>query len=133
MSAHPDNETLLSYVRTTHHGDEVALGDLVRPTQDTIPRSCCNLSGRDQADDITRHVITNVTRDLGQNCRDRPVGSSLLSIARHVGADQIRCNQRRRRLVDRMRSQHEPTRLSPARWNTIDSSNAWTQNSGFSL
>jgi len=105
MSHHPDNDALLSYARAAQHGDDVALGHLVRATQGVIWRFCSNLSSRQEADDLTQEVYIRATRNLGQYRGDAPVVSWLLSIARHVCADQVRRNQRRTRLATKLRGE----------------------------
>ncbi|CAB4884948.1 unannotated protein [freshwater metagenome] len=100
-----DNDTLLSYARAAQHGDDVALGRLVKATQPTIWRFCANLSSRQEADDLTQEVLARATRNLGQYRGEAPVITWLLSIARHVCADQVRRNQRRARLAGRLNAE----------------------------
>ena len=114
MSAHPDNDTLLSYARAAQHGDDVALGHLVRATQGVVWRFCCNLSSQQEADDLAQEVYIRAARNLRQYRGDAPVMSWLLSIARHVCADQVRRNQRRSRLAMRLRNERTPTTMTPA-------------------
>ena len=114
MSHHPDNDALLSYARAAQHGDDVALGHLVRATQGVIWRFCSNLSSRQEADDLTQEVYIRATRNLAQYRGDAPVVSWLLSIARHVCADQVRRNQRRSRLATRLRSERPLAAESPS-------------------
>ena len=114
MSHHPDNDALLSYARAAQHGDDVALGHLVRATQGVIWRFCSNLSSRQEADDLTQEVYIRATRNLAQDRGDAPVVSWLLSIARHVCADQVRRNQRRSRLATRLRSERPLAAESPS-------------------
>jgi DNA-directed RNA polymerase specialized sigma24 family protein len=66
VSYHPDNDALLSYARAAQHGDDVALGHLVRATQGVIWRFCSNLSSRQEADDLTQEVYIRAVRNLGQ-------------------------------------------------------------------
>lgn len=113
MSAHPDNDRLLSYARAAQHGDDVALGHLVRGTQGVVWRFCCNLSSQQEADDLTQEVYIRATRNIAQYRGDAPVVSWLLSIARHVCADQVRRNQRRSRLATRVRNERTPTSMTP--------------------
>lgn len=103
MSAHPDNDTLLADARAAQHGDDIALGRLVRSTQAVVWRFCANLSSRQEADDLTQEVYIRAARNIGQYRGEAPVVSWLLSIARHVCADQVRKNQRRARLTHRIR------------------------------
>jgi len=114
MSHHPDNDALLSYARAAQHGDDVALGHLVRATQGVIWRFCSNLSSRQEADDLTQEVYIRATRNLAQYRGDAPVVSWLLSIARHVCADQVRRNQRRSRLATRLRSERPLAAEAPS-------------------
>lgn len=113
MSAHPDNDRLLSYARAAQHGDDVALGHLVRATQGVVWRFCCNLSSQQEADDLAQEVYIRATRNLDQYRGDAPVVSWLLSIARHVCADQVRRNQRRSRLATRLRGERVPMTTTP--------------------
>lgn len=113
MSDRPDNDTLLSYARAAQHGDDLALGHLVRATQGVVWRFCCNFSSRQEADDLTQEVYIRASRNVGQYRGEAPVVSWLLSIARHVCADQIRRNQRRSRLATRLRGERVPTTLTP--------------------
>ena len=114
MSHHLDNQALRSYARAAPHGDDVALGHLVRATQAVIWRFCSNLSSRQEADDLTQEVYIRATRNLAQYRGDAPVVSWLLSIARHVCADQVRRNQRRGRLAARLRSERTLATQSPS-------------------
>ena len=114
VSFHPDNDALLSYARAAQHGDDVALGHLVRATQGVIWRFCSNLSSRQEADDLTQEVYIRAARNLGQYRGDAPVVSWLLSIARHVCADQVRKNQRRSRLATRLRRERPLTANPPS-------------------
>lgn len=120
MSAHPDNDTLLAYARAAQHGDDIALGHLVRGTQAVVWRFCANLSSRQEADDLTQEVYIRATRNIGQYRGDAPVVSWLLSIARHVCADQVRRNQRRNRLVHRMRGERHLTADAPGALDLAD-------------
>lgn len=105
---------LLAYARAAQHGDDVALGQLVRATQGVVWRFCCNLSSRQEADDLTQEVFIRATRNLGQYRGDAPVVSWLLSIARHVCADQVRRHQRRARLSTRLRGERLPVSSTSA-------------------
>lgn len=114
MSAHPDNDSLLADARAAQHGDDVALGRLVRATQAVVWRFCANLSSRQEADDLTQEVYIRATRNIGQFRGDAPVVSWLLSIARHTCADQVRKNQRRSRLSQRLRAERHLGTDSPS-------------------
>lgn len=101
----PDNETLLSYMVAAQHGDDVALGHLVRATQPVVWRFCANFSSRQEADDVCQEVFIRASRNIRQFRGEAPVVSWLLSIARFVCADQVRRNQRRVRLTKRLAGQ----------------------------
>jgi RNA polymerase sigma-70 factor (ECF subfamily) len=110
MSA--DNQTLLSYVRAAQHGDDVALGRLVHATQVSVHRFCENFASRQEADDLTQEVFIRASRNLTQFRGEAPVLAWLLSIARHVCIDQVRRNQRRSRLGNRLRAERTQTTYS---------------------
>jgi RNA polymerase sigma-70 factor (ECF subfamily) len=114
VSAHPDNDSLLADARAAQHGDDVALGRLVRGTQAVVWRFCANLSSRQDADDLTQEVYIRASRNIGQYRGDAPVVSWLLSIARHTCADHVRKNQRRSRLAQRMRAERHLGADAPA-------------------
>jgi RNA polymerase sigma-70 factor (ECF subfamily) len=104
-----DNEALRSFVEAAQHGDDVALGNLVHATQAVVHRFCENFSGRQDADDLTQEVFIRAARNLYQYRGDGAVLAWLLSIARHVCADQVRRNQRRARLGTRLRAERVVT------------------------
>ena len=109
MSSTIDNDVLLTYVEAARHGDDIALGRLVQATQATVHRFCVNFSSVDEADDLSQEVFIRAVRNLAQYGGDAPVVSWLLSIARHVCADQVRRNQRRSRLASRLRNERPTT------------------------
>src|SRR3954447_414644 len=109
-----DNDVLLAYARAAQHGDDVALGELVRATQATVWRFCSNLSSAQEADDLTQEVFIRAARSLPQYRAEAPVISWLLSIARRVCADQVRRNQRRARLADRLRNERHRSVQPPS-------------------
>jgi len=109
VSSTIDNDVLLTYVEAAQHGDDVALGRLVQATQAVVHRFCVNFSSIDEADDLAQEVFIRAVRNIAQYRGDAPVVSWLLSIARHVCADQVRRNQRRSRLATRLRNERPPT------------------------
>src|SRR6185369_14152746 len=68
-------------------------------------RFCANFSSSHDADDVTQEVFLRATRRLDLYRGESSVLSWLLSIARHVCADQVRRNQRQRRLAERLRGE----------------------------
>ena len=63
---------------------------------------------RPDVDDVVQEVFIRASRNIGQFRGDAPVVSWLLSIGRHVCADQVRRNQRRARLATRLRAERTP-------------------------
>lgn len=114
MSVPIDNEILRGYVDAARHGDDIALGRLVQTTQAVVHRFCVNFSSIDEADDLSQEVYIRAVRNLGQYRGEAPVISWLLSIARHVCADQVRRNQRRARLTSRLRNERIATSMTSA-------------------
>jgi RNA polymerase sigma-70 factor (ECF subfamily) len=109
VSSGPDNETLLTYLHAARHGDDVALGHLVRATQGIVVRFCVNFSSAQEAEDVAQEVFLRAARNLEHYRGEGTVVSWLLSIARHVCADQVRRNQRRTRLATRLRGERTHT------------------------
>lgn len=83
-------------------GDNVALGELVRRTQPSVWRVCSALGTRGEEADLVQETYLRAMRSLPSFRGDAPVQVWLLSIARHVCADDVRRRQRRRRLTDRL-------------------------------
>lgn len=81
-------------------GDDVALAELVRRTQDDVWRLCRALGSGDE-EDLVQETYLRALRSLPTFRGDAPVRSWLMSIARRVCADQVRRRQRQRRIVRR--------------------------------
>lgn len=94
-------------------GDDVALGSLVRRTQDDVVRLCRALGSDDDVDDLVQETYLRMIRSVSSFRGESSVRTWLLSIARHTCADQVRARQRTRRLIDRL-SQCPVTVESPA-------------------
>jgi len=109
MAVTLDDALLRRQLQAAIHGDDIALGSLVRATQPIVWRFCASLSSRQEADDIAQEVFLRATRNLSQFRGEASVVSWLLSIARHVCADHVRRNQRRTRLAMRLRGERVPT------------------------
>jgi RNA polymerase sigma-70 factor (ECF subfamily) len=109
-----DDAVLSRLVEAARHGDDVALGQLVRLTQPIVWRFCANLTSHQDAEDATQEVYLRATRNIAQYRGDAPVVSWLLSIARHVSADHVRKIQRRTRLAERLRAERPATSVAPA-------------------
>jgi len=91
-------------------GDDVALADLVRCTQDDLWRLCC-LLGSGDAEDLVQETYLRAVGSLRSYRGDAPVRSWLMAIARHVCADQVRARQRHRRLVRKV-TDHQRANVS---------------------
>ena len=83
-------------------GDNVAVAELVRLTQDRVVRLCHSLGSPGEEEDLAQETYLRALRSLHTYRGDAPVQVWLLSIARHVCADHVRRRQRQRRLVDRI-------------------------------
>ena len=89
-------------VEAAQNGDDVALGELVRRTQPAVWRLCRALGDPAEVDDLTQDVFLRAVRSLGSYRFESPFLPWLLTIARRVCADQVRRNDRRRRLTRRL-------------------------------
>jgi RNA polymerase sigma-70 factor (ECF subfamily) len=120
MRALLDDAVLAGYVEAGRHGDDLALARLVRATQSVVQRFCVNYSSLDEAEDLTQEVYIRAIRNLDQYRGDAPVVSWLLSIARHVCADQVRRNQRRARLASRLQAERPRPPAEPGALHLTD-------------
>ncbi len=83
-------------------GDNRALGELVRQSQPLVWRLCALLGSSGNEEDLVQETYLRAMRSLASYRGDAPVQAWLLSIARHVCADDVRRRARRRRLVQRL-------------------------------
>jgi RNA polymerase sigma-70 factor (ECF subfamily) len=83
-------------------GDEIALERLIRLLQPDVWRFCAYLSGHGEADDLAQEVLVKAVRSLHRYRGESPVRAWVMRIARFTCADQVRRNQRRRRLQQRL-------------------------------
>jgi RNA polymerase sigma-70 factor (ECF subfamily) len=97
-----DDERLRLLVAAAAEGDNVAVGELVRCTQPMVWRVCSALGTAGEEADLVQETYLRALRSLSSYRGDSPVMSWLLSVARHVCADDVRRRQRRRRLADRL-------------------------------
>lgn len=86
-------------------GDNVALGEVVRRTQDSVSRLCAALGSAGEEEDLVQETYLRAFNSLSGYRGDAPVQVWLLSIARRVCADHVRRRQRQRRLINRI-TQH---------------------------
>lgn len=84
------------------HGDDAALGELVRQTQPVVWRVCTALGTRGLEEDLVQETYLRAMRALPSYRGDAPVGAWLLSIARNVCADHVRRRDRQGRLLRRL-------------------------------
>ncbi len=99
-----DDQLLRRIVAAAIEGDDVAVGELVRLTQPTVWRVCARLGTPGEEEDLVQETYLRALRSLPSYRGDAPVISWLVSVARHVCADDVRRRQRRRRLRDRLAS-----------------------------
>jgi RNA polymerase sigma-70 factor, ECF subfamily len=83
-------------------GDNVAVAQLVRATQDRVMRLCSALGSAGEEDDLVQETYLRALGSLPTYRGEAPVQIWLLSIARRVCADHVRRRQRQRRLIDRI-------------------------------
>lgn len=102
LLAVPAVDPLSRLLSAAAEGDNVAVGELVRLTQDRVLRLCHSLGSPGEHDDLAQETYLRALRSLHTYRGDAPVLVWLLSIARHVCADHVRQRQRQRRLVDRI-------------------------------
>lgn len=90
-------------------GDNVAVAQLVRATQERVLRLCSALGSAGEEDDLVQETYLRAISSLPGYRGEAPVQIWLLSIARRVCADHVRRRQRQRRLIDRI-AQHTTER-----------------------
>ena len=84
-------------------GDNVAVAELVRRTQDRVVRLCMMLGSDGDTDDLVQETYIRALRSLAGFRGEARIEVWLLTIARRVCADHVRRRQRQRRLVDRIK------------------------------
>jgi len=107
-----ENDLLRRLLAAAIEGDNQAVGELVRRTQSTVWRACSALGTKGEEADLVQETYLRALRSLRTYRGDSSVTTWLLSIARHVCADDVRRRRRRRRLMDRLtiqaREMHVP-------------------------
>ncbi len=96
-------DPLRSLIDRAREGDDRALAEFVRRTQPAVWQLCNALGTTGEEDDLVQDVYTRALRALPSYRGDAPAISWLLAIARHVCADHVRRQQRRRTLLDRLK------------------------------
>lgn len=99
-----DDDQLQRLALAAVEGDNVALGELVRCTQPLVWRVCSALGTAGEEADLVQETYLRAMRSLPSFRGEAPVRVWLMSIARHVCADDVRRRQRRRRLVERLKA-----------------------------
>lgn len=88
--------------QAARHGDDVAVGELVRATQPVVWRTCRAMGSGFDPDDLVQEVYLRALRNLASFTGDGGFVAWILTIARRVCADEVRRVQRQRRLVERI-------------------------------
>jgi RNA polymerase sigma-70 factor (ECF subfamily) len=95
-------------VAKARRGDPVAFESLVRAYQGDVWRLCVHLLGNAaMADDVTQDAFIRAFRFLHRYRGDAKFSTWLFSIARNCALDEIRRNQRRRKVADIVEAQPE--------------------------
>jgi RNA polymerase sigma-70 factor (ECF subfamily) len=105
------SDPLAELAEAASHGDDRALGDLVRATQHDVVQLCRILGDPEDVEDLAQETYLRMLRALPSFRGEAPVRVWLLSIARRVCADNVRRRTRRRRLAERaapVRREHVP-------------------------
>ena len=119
LVAVPTVDPLRRLLDAAAEGDNVAVGELVRLTQDRVAQMCHSLGSPGEEEDLAQETYLRAMRSLHTFRGDAPVMVWLLSIARRVCADHVRQRQRQRRLVDRLTRFTSPP-SSPAQQHVDD-------------
>jgi RNA polymerase sigma-70 factor (ECF subfamily) len=96
-------DDLRSLADAAAHGDDAALGELVRLTQPLVWRVCTNLGSTGEEEDLVQETYLRAMRSLRSFRGDAPVRAWLAAIARNVCADHVRRRGRQIRLLERLR------------------------------
>lgn len=95
-------------VAAARRGDQRAFETLVRAYQSDVWRLCFHLLGdASAADDATQDAFVRAYRFMHRYRGDSKFSTWLFSIARNCALDEIRRNQRRRRVTDLVEAQPE--------------------------
>ena len=96
------SDPLRHHVAAAADGDESSFSRIVIATQGDVWRLCRLLGSPADPDDLTQETFLRVYRSLAGFRGDSMVRTWILSIARRVCADQVRKQNRHRRLVSRL-------------------------------
>lgn len=96
------DDPLRRYAEAAAEGDNVAVGELVRRTQQAVWQLCAVLGSPGETEDLVQETYLRAVRALPRFRGEAPVRLWLLSIARRTCADHVRRRQRQRRLLERL-------------------------------
>jgi RNA polymerase sigma-70 factor (ECF subfamily) len=100
-------------------GDRTALATFVRATQRDVYRFLTHIGGRGEAEDLTQETYLRALRSLPGFAGRSSARTWLLSIARRVAADHVRCTVAR------------PRTTAVEDWDTVVTANPAHRRSGF--
>lgn len=115
-----DDDLVARWFEAAREGDDVAMTALVRSTQASVWRICRALGSGDDVEDLVQETYIRAMRSMVTYRGDAPVRAWLMSVARHVCADDVRRRTRRRRLIDRLTAQLEEATVDPPDLTTED-------------
>lgn len=95
-------DELTPLIDAAREGDDHAIREFVRRTQPAVWRLCTALGSEHDVEDLVQETYLRAFRSLPSYRADAPVQAWLLSIGRHVCADQVRRRVRQRRLLDKV-------------------------------
>jgi RNA polymerase sigma-70 factor (ECF subfamily) len=99
-----DDADLRRLAEAAAHGDDVALGELVRRTQPLVWRTCTLLGSAGEEEDLVQETYLRAMRSLRTYRGEAPVRGWLVAVARNVCADHVRRRMRRARLLRRLQA-----------------------------
>jgi RNA polymerase sigma-70 factor, ECF subfamily len=113
------SDSLRPYLDAAVEGDDRALEELIRRTQPAVWRMCEALGNGPDVDDLVQETYLRALQSLATFRGDAAVQTWFLSVARHVCADQVRRQQRQRRLLRRV-MQREATNAAVPEVSSVD-------------
>ena len=121
----PPIDPLRCLLDAANEGDNVAVAELVRLTQQRVYRLCSALGSAGEEDDLVQETYLRALKSLSTYRGEALVHVWLLSIARRVCADHVRRRLRQQRLIDKLTlytaDRHEsPYEISPDLLATLD-------------
>ena len=100
-----DDADLRRLAEAAAHGDDVALGELVRRTQPLVWRTCTLLGSSGEEEDLVQETYLRAMRSLRTYRGEAPVRGWLVAVARNVCADHVRRRTRSARLLRRLHAE----------------------------